>query len=96
MVFRLLALAAAIAVTGCASNSGVAPGGNGSFTISAQAATGFSGLSDLRAGVMRQAADHCAKTGQDFTVTEDRETKPPYIFGNFPRVDLTFRCIAKT
>lgn len=90
------ALAILMALAGCASNSGIAPAGNGNLMVSAQAASGFSGMSDLRAGVMRQAAEHCAATGQDFSVVDAREAKPPYIFGNFPRIDLTFRCIAKT
>lgn len=90
----LLVLVAALA--GCATNSGVAPAGSGNLLISAQAATGFTGMSDLRAGVMRQAADHCATSGQDFTAVDVHEAKPPYILGNFPRIDLTFRCIPKS
>lgn len=80
----------ALGLGGCASNSGVVPAGNGEHSITAQAATGFSGIGDLKADALRQAATHCKPA--DFEVVEYRETKPPYVLGNYPRVDLRFRC----
>lgn len=89
-------LAAVAAAAGCATNSGVVPMGKGIYTITAQAATGFSGLGDLKANALRQAAAHCnAQGGKDFQLVDVQETKPPYLLGNYPRVDLQFRCVDK-
>lgn len=88
---RYIILVAALA--GCATNSGVVPAGNGEHNITAQAATGFSGIGDLKADALKQADAHCKTAGAStFEVIDYRETKPPFIFGNFPRVDLRFRC----
>lgn len=88
----LAACSAALLLAGCASNSGVVPGGQGTYSITAQAATGFGGLGDLKADALRTAAAHCAGSSKDFEVIEMRETKPPYALGNYPRIDLRFRC----
>lgn len=80
-------------LTGCASNSGIVPAGQGTFSITAQNATGFGGLGDLKADTLRQAAAHCSP--KDFQILTANETKAPYAFGNYPRVDLTFRCAEK-
>lgn len=96
MRFILFAGALALTLGACATNSGVVPMGQGIYTITAQAATGFSGLGDLKADALRQAAAHCtSQGGKDFQVIETHETKPPYLLGNYPRVDLQFRCTDK-
>ncbi len=81
-----------IAVIGCAEKSGVYPSGDNSFSISNQASTGFSGMQDIRAEAYRQASDYCKSLHKDFSVIEADETKPPYVFGNYPRINLKFRC----
>ena len=90
---KLISMAAVVLLAGCASNSGIVPGGNGTFNITKQQATGFSGLGNLKAEVYQEAAAHCGLQKRDFTVVSYEETKGPYIFGNYPRVDLIFRCL---
>lgn len=87
---KALLLASAIVSAGCATQSGVIPAGSGSFNITKQAATGFSGLGNLKAETYQEAAQHCGK--KDFEVVNYSETKGPYILGNYPRVDLQFTC----
>jgi hypothetical protein len=77
----------------CASNSGVIQTGKDTYVISKQAATGFNGLGSLKADALKEAYGQCAKTGQSVQVVDDQESKPPFILGNFPRVDITFRCV---
>lgn len=79
-------------LSGCASNSGVVSMGAGTLLLTAQASTGLGGLGNLKADALQQAGAHCQKQGKDFTVLSVHETKPPYVFGNYPRVDLNFRC----
>ena len=91
MKFVLIATAALI-LTGCASHSLVAPLGGDQFTISKQASTGFTGLGNMKAELLQEGQEHCRKLGKEFKATHTTETKPPYIFGNYPRVDVTFAC----
>ena len=86
---------AALVLGGCASNSGVVPMSADTYFISKQAATGFTGLGTLRGDAMREAYAQCSKTGKSVQVTDTTESKPPYLLGNFPRVDITFRCVSE-
>jgi hypothetical protein len=49
-------------------------------------------MGNLRADALRDAAAHCRAQGKAVTVVEERQSDPPYILGNYPRIDLTFRC----
>lgn len=33
------------------------------------------------------------KTNKSVSVLETIDTKPPYIFGNFPKTEIRFKCI---
>ena len=82
-----------LAVAGCASNSGVIPAGNGALMISKQQGTGFPGIGSMKADAYREASAYCSAKRQDFEMLNYFETQGPYILGNYPRVDLTFRCM---
>jgi hypothetical protein len=80
-------------LTGCASNSGVVQMGSDSYMVSRQAASGFTGMSTLKADAMREAYARCQQTGQSVEVVETVDAKPPYIFGNFPKTEIRFKCV---
>ncbi|KAB7770602.1 hypothetical protein CKY51_04435 [Xanthomonas maliensis] len=84
----------ALTVSACASDSGVVQTGKDTYIITKQAATGFSGLGNLKSDAMREAYAQCSKNGKSVQVVDSQETKPPYLLGNYPRVDITFRCVA--
>lgn len=86
------AIALACCLTACASASGVVPLGGEAFTVSRQAATGFSGMGNLRAEALQEAGQHCAAQGRTLHVTNERESQPPYLLGNYPRIDVDFTC----
>lgn len=86
-VLTLLALTAA-----CAINSGVVPAGGETYLVSRQAATGFTGLGKLKAEALREAEAFCRQRGKTMVVLSSDESEPPYIFGNFPRVEVKFAC----
>ena len=94
---KSLALAAIITllVSACASDSGVVQTGTDTYIITKQAATGFSGLGNLKSDAMKEAYGRCSQTGKSVEVVDSQETKPPYLLGNYPRVDITFRCVAQ-
>lgn len=83
----------AAVLTGCASHSAIAPMGKNQFTLSKQASTGFPGLGNMKAELLTEASEHCKKSGKELSVTRVAETSPPYVFGNYPRVDVDFSCV---
>ena len=82
-------------LSACAANSGVVSVGRDMFMISKQAATGFGGMGNLKAKALTGARLHCAAQNQNFEVVSSTESKPPYILANYPRVEITFRCIPR-
>jgi len=82
-------------LSACASDSGVVQTGTDTYIITKQAATGFPGLGNLKSDAMKEAYAQCSKTGRSVQVIDSEETKPPYLLGNYPRVDITFRCVAE-
>ncbi|ESS73475.1 hypothetical protein MGMO_20c00300 [Methyloglobulus morosus KoM1] len=80
-------------LSGCAANSGVVPMGNDTYMVSRQAASGFSGMGTLKADAMREAYQQCEITGKRVEVIEAIDAKPPYIFGNFPKTEIRFKCV---
>ena len=90
----MLALLIACGV-GCASNSGVVPMGSDTYMVSRQAATGFTGMGTLKAEAIKEAYEQCQKTGKSVQVLEAMDAKPPYIFGNFPKTEIRFKCVAE-
>lgn len=84
---------ASIFFSACAEKSGVYPAGNNTHSISNQASTGFSGMQDIRTDAYKEASQYCKDLNKNFEVISNEESKPPYVFGNYPRITLTFRCM---
>lgn len=92
MIKLYSAALSALFLCACASNPGVVPMGGNSFHVAREAATGFSGTTALKADALREADAYCTKKGQSMAVTSTKESKPPYLFGNYPRAEVEFRC----
>jgi len=69
--------------------------GEESYRVFQQAATGFVSLQSVRSGVEELAVAHCDRKGKAMHGLAETAAQPPYILGNFPRVELVFECIAK-
>ena len=80
-------------ITACSSNSGVIPLGNNSFIISKQAATGFPGTGAIKVEALKEASAKCLNNHQAVKIDSINESKPPYLLGNYPKVEVTFRCV---
>lgn len=89
---RIFALAAAAMLTGCATNSGVVNIAPNQYVVSRQAGTGFNGMGNLRVEALQEAGAACTKQGRTLRVVSERENPPPYLLGNYPRIDVTFAC----
>jgi len=92
---RILLISGSIAllVCGCAKNSGIIPTGADTYMVSRQAATGFSGMSTLKADAMKEASDFCTAQGKTLNVISTEDAEPPYILGNFPKTEVQFGCV---
>jgi hypothetical protein len=90
---RSLAVVAVLLVTACSSNSGVVQMGPGHYMVSRQAATGFSGSGTLKADAIREADSYCEQQGKTVQVLNSSESRPPYIFANFPKAEIEFTCV---
>lgn len=90
----LMPAALVMLLCGCASYTGVVPMGQGSYMIAKQQATGFPGLGNMKAELLVEADQHCAKQGKALKVLNVTETQPPYILGNYPRSEVQFACEA--
>lgn len=90
---KVIYCALATLVTGCASNSGVVPIGPATFMVSRQAATGFSGSGTLKADAFQEANQYCLSQNKKLQVVNTAEAQPPYIFGNFPKAEVQFKCL---
>lgn len=91
---KFLIIAAAVAVGGCASNSGIVPDGTDAYRISVVGGSGFTSSGSLKAKSYKQATDFCAQKG--LTVeTIANDTKQARPLGGFPESDLRFRCVKR-
>jgi hypothetical protein len=89
---KVLLLTCAAVLAGCAAHSGIVPMGSGTFMVSKQAATGFPGLGNLKGEALTEANAHCVGMKREMEVLTTTESQPPYVFGNYPRVEVRFAC----
>ena len=66
-----------------------------SFRVFQQGATGFVSLQAVRSGAEEIAQGFCDRKGKSMRGISETDAKPPYILGNFPRVELVFECADK-
>jgi hypothetical protein len=89
-----LSIILAVTVAGCASYSGIVATGQDSFMVSKQASTSFPGLGNLKADVVKYASRYCESHGKTLQITNETESRPPFILGKYPRAELRFKCTA--
>lgn len=90
---KLVAILAAALLMGCAATSNITPMGRNTFLMTKQAATGFPGLGNMKAEVLTEANAHCVQLKKTMEVVSTSESRPPFILGNYPRVEVQFTCL---
>lgn len=60
-----------------------------------QAATGFPGIGSIRTGAIQEASYHCLSGGLAVDIISENNSEPPYVLGNYPRVEITFQCVER-
>ena len=92
---RLVSTATVVlAISACASHTGVVSIGRDTYMIAKQQATGFPGLGNMKAEIIAEGSQYCAGLGKEFQMVSSQETQPPYVLGNYPRSEIQFMCLA--
>ena len=65
------------------------------YRIYQRAATGFVSIQTLRDNVEHRAQEYAERQGKSFVVLGEQISHPPYILGNFPRIEIVFALIDK-
>lgn len=67
------------------------------YRIFHQASTGFSGTSGIRRSAENRAKNFCKKmdSANKMIKLAEHTASPPYILGNFPRIEIIFVCANK-
>jgi len=75
--------------------SNVAPGVE-EYRVFHQGATGFVSIQAIRADAEKRSVEFCNRKNKMMKKLRETIPKPPYILGNFPRIEIVFACIAKS
>ncbi|CAB1219250.1 SHOCT domain-containing protein [Acinetobacter bouvetii] len=67
-----------------------------SYRIFRKAATGFVSLQTVRENAEHASITFCERKNKAMHSLTETAARPPYILGNFPRIELVFECIEKT
>ena len=69
--------------------------GNPTFRVFQQGATGFVSIQSVREDAEQRATAFCERKGKVMESLTETTATPPYILGNFPRIEIVFDCIDK-
>jgi hypothetical protein len=75
--------------------AGSATPGNEAYRVFVQGSTGFVSIQSVRDDAEQRAEGFCERKGKAMESLTETTAKPPYILGNFPRVEIVFDCISK-
>jgi hypothetical protein len=62
------------------------------FRVFQQGATGFVSMQSVRDTAEQRAMDFCGHKGKAMESLNETTSSPPYILGNFPRIEIVFDC----
>ena len=67
---------------------------NEAYRVFVQGATGFVSIGAVREDVEQRAKAFCDRKGRAVESLSETTATPPYVLGNFPRVEIVFGCVA--
>jgi hypothetical protein len=67
--------------------------GNEVYRVFNHGATGFVPIQSVRDDAEQRAKDFCDRKGKAFESLTETTAVPPYILGNYPRVEIVFDCV---
>lgn len=75
----------------------VSPGMPGAtqYRVFQQAASGFVSIQSVREDAEKRAVEFCDRKGKAMESVTETTATPPFVLGNFPRVEIVFDCVDK-
>jgi hypothetical protein len=67
--------------------------GNPTYRVFIQGATGFVSMQSVRDDAEQRATAFCDRKGKAMEAVTETTATPPYVLGNFPRIEIVFGCI---
>jgi len=67
--------------------------GSVAYRVFNQAGSGFVSIQSVRDDAEQRAKDFCDRKGKAFESLTETTAVPPYVLGNFPRVEIVFDCV---
>lgn len=71
------------------------PPGVEEYRVFQEGSTGFVSIQSVRSDAEQRATAFCDGTGKTMLSLRETTATPPYILGNFPRVEIIFGCVDK-
>src|SRR5882757_8222983 len=71
------------------------PPGLEEYRVFQEGSSGFVSIQSVRTDAEQRAMAFCDGTGKTMLSLRETTAKPPYILGNFPRVEIIFGCVDK-
>jgi Short C-terminal domain len=65
------------------------------YRVFNQAASGFISIASIRRDAENRAVAFCDRKGKGMNPLRETTAKPPFILGNFPRIEIIFECNEK-
>jgi hypothetical protein len=91
---RLAHCALSLVVSACSDNSGISPAGIEPYVVSHEAPTSSFGADKLKEDALHEAEQRCHAEGKKLRLVRITEAQPPFILGNFPKIEIKFICHA--
>jgi hypothetical protein len=64
------------------------------YRIYHRASTGYVSIQSIRQAAEQRAEEFARRQGKGFVVLGEQISQPPYILGNFPRIEIVFALVA--
>lgn len=74
---------------------GRAAAGSTEYRVFRQGATGFVSIQSVRSDAEQAATEFCDRKGQALNPLRETVATPPFVLGNFPRIEIVFECADK-
>jgi hypothetical protein len=65
------------------------------FRVFSKGGTGFVSLASVREDAEQRSTAFCERKGKLYNPLSETRATPPYILGNFPRIEIVFECTDK-
>jgi hypothetical protein len=88
---RKMSVVVILAITGCATNTGILPASDGNYTVMRQGTSFLVSTAELKTQAIKEATDYCESRKRPLKVVHVKEI-PAGAFGRWPEAEILFTC----